>query len=146
MNRISEITISYSSEIKKENRFKITKSDDAVIYFREVWSNKMEYIEEMYLLLLNRSNEILGFLKISQGGMNATTVDPKVIFQAALKGNACGIILAHNHPSGALQPSEQDIRLTRRIKEGGGLLDIGLLDHVILSQEGYFSFADGGLL
>ena len=146
MNQIAEITINYSPSIKKEERKSIKSSDDAANYFREIWSVKMEHIEEMYLMVLNRSNEVLGYLKISMGGLHSTICDPKVIFQAALKSNASGIIIAHNHPTGNLKPSEEDIRLTRRIKEGAGLLDIGLLDHVILSQEGYFSFADGGLL
>ena len=146
MNRIAEITVNYSTYIKKDDRHKITSSREAETHFRAVWSDSMEHIEEMYLMLLNRSNEVLGYTKISMGGINATLCDPKVIFQVALKGNASGILLAHNHPSGALKPSEQDIRLTKKIKEGAGLLDMGFLDHIILSKEGCFSFADDGLI
>jgi DNA repair protein RadC len=146
MTKISEITINYSPAIKKEERVKVTKSKHAETYFREVWSNKMEYIEEIYLMLLNRSNEVLGFTKVSMGGVNSAIVDPKVIFQTALKANASAIIIAHNHCSGSLKPSEQDLRVSNKIREGAGLLDINLLDHIILSSESYFSFADDGLL
>ncbi len=147
MTVISEIQITYSPKRKKGRELpSIQSSDCCQKYFREVWSNKLEYVEEMYLLLLNRANKVLGYTKISMGGVNTTVVDPKVIFQAALKSHACGIILGHNHPSGSVKPSEQDLKLTRRIAEGASILDISLLDHIILGHETYFSFADDGLL
>ena len=146
MAKIAEIQITYSTGKKPKPIPKIQSASDSNKNFREIWSNKMEYIEEMYLMLLNRSNNILGYSKISMGGVHSTIVDPKVIFQIALKSHASGIIIAHNHPSGSLKPSEQDIRLTKRIKEAAGLLDIVLLDHLILSKEGYYSFADEGLV
>jgi DNA repair protein RadC len=83
---------------------------------------------------------------ISRGGISGTVADPKLIFAAALKASASSIILAHNHPSGSLKPSEADIRLTKKLKEGGLYLEIPVLDHIILSKEGYYSFADEGLL
>jgi DNA repair protein RadC len=89
---------------------------------------------------------VLGIYEVSTGGMTGTVADPKLIFAAALKGAACGIILAHNHPSNNLKPSISDEQLTTKIKEGGKLLDIKLLDHLIISSEGYYSFADEGLL
>jgi DNA repair protein RadC len=103
------------------------------------------------MLLLNRANKVLGIFEVSSGSATGTVADPKLVFAAAIKTNACGIILAHyvkahNHPSGNLQPSQADIDLTRRMKEGGKLLEIQLLDHVILTSEGYYSFADEGLL
>ncbi|MDQ3111769.1 MAG: JAB domain-containing protein [Bacteroidota bacterium] len=146
MQRISEISVTYNPRKKRAELPHIKKSEDVAACFREVWSNKMEYVEEMYLMLLNRSNKVLGFTKVSMGGVNATIVDPKIIFQVALKSHASGIILAHNHPSGGLKPSEQDIRLTKKIKEGAVILDISLLDHLILSKESYYSFADEGLV
>ena len=83
---------------------------------------------------------------ISLGGTAGTIADPKIIFAAAIKSNACGIILLHNHPSGNLKPSQQDLDLTRKIKAGGQILDIGVMDHLIITSEGYFSFVDEGLM
>jgi DNA repair protein RadC len=88
------------------------------------------------------AEEVLGWAKISQGGLSGTVADPKVIYQIALKSNACSIILANNHPSGNLTPGEADIHLTRKLKEAGVLLDLPVLDHLIVSSEGYYSFAD----
>jgi DNA repair protein RadC len=107
----------------------------------------IEFVEEFKILLMNRSNSVLGILEISKGGISGTVTDVRVVFQAAIKGNASGIIAAHNHPSGNLNPSESDTRLTQKLKEAGNLMDIQLLDHLILSTEGeYYSFADNGLL
>ena len=106
----------------------------------------MERVEEFMVLCLNRANRVLGYARISSGGISGTIADPKIIFQVALKSNASSIILAHNHPSGNKQPSEADIRLTRKMKDAGVLLDLPVLDHLILTSEGYHSFADEGLL
>jgi DNA repair protein RadC len=88
----------------------------------------------------------LGIFEVSSGGITGTVADPKLIFVAALKSGACGLVLSHNHPSGNLQPSQADIELTKRIKEGGKLLDIQLLDHLIITSEGYCSFSDEGII
>ena len=101
---------------------------------------------EYLVILLNRANKVLGIIEISIGGTAATIADPKVIFVAALKSAANGIIIVHNHPSGQLKPSTADIELTRKIKEGGRLLDVSVLDHLILSRDGYYSFADEGMI
>ena len=93
-------------------------------------------------MLLSRHNRVLGLVDISLGGTAGTLADPKVIFAAAIKGNASGIILAHNHPSGNLRPSQADIDLTRKLKAGGQILDIGVLDHIIITSESFFSFTD----
>lgn len=85
-------------------------------------------------------------LEVSSAGVAGTVADPKVIFAAALKASASSIILAHNHPSGQLKPSSADIALTNKIKRGGEFLDIQVLDHLILSSEGYYSFADEGMM
>jgi len=96
---------------------------------------------------MNRSNSILGLLPISRGGISGTVTDVRVIMQGALKSNASGILLAHNHPSGNITPSESDNKITQKIKEAGIIMDIQLLDHLILSTEGnYYSYADNGLL
>jgi DNA repair protein RadC len=89
---------------------------------------------------------VLGISEISTGGFAGTVADPKVIFSIALKACASSIILSHNHPSGNLKPSQADLNLTRKIKSGGELLDIAVLDHIILTSDSYFSFADEGIL
>lgn len=98
------------------------------------------------MILLNRVNRVLGIYHVSSGGIAGTIADPKLIFMAALKGSASGIILSHNHPSGNLKPSQVDLQLTKKIVEGGKLLDISVVDHLIITSEGYLSFADEGLL
>jgi DNA repair protein RadC len=102
--------------------------------------------EEFWVLLLNRSAHLIKKQKISLGGLHATLVDPKVIFKHALDAGASSLIVAHNHPSGNTTPSQQDLDLTRKLKEGGRLLDIQLLDHLIVAGKTYLSFADEGLL
>lgn len=89
---------------------------------------------------------MLGIYEVSSGGITGTVADPKLIFVAALKASACGIIISHNHPSGNLKPSRPDEDLTAKIKQAGKFLDIQVLDHVIVTSEGYYSFADEGVL
>ncbi|MGB3619508.1 MAG: DNA repair protein RadC [Catalinimonas sp.] len=103
-------------------------------------------VEEFWVLLMNRANHVTRTLRISEGGVSGTVADPKVIFKAALEEMASGVILAHNHPSGNLQPSEADRQLTRKLSDGGRMLDIVVLDHLIVSDHRYLSFADEGLL
>jgi len=143
---LAEIQVSYRTTVKASERRKITNSKDSESVFREIWSDSMELKEEFYILLLNRANKVLGWYKVSEGGMSGTVVDPKLIFSTALKGLASSIILSHNHPSGNLKPSEQDITLTKRLKQAGDLLEIPVLDHLILSNEGFYSFADEGMM
>jgi DNA repair protein RadC len=106
----------------------------------------MELVEQFKVMLTNRANKVLGICEVSTGGVSGTVADPKVVFAAAIKAGASGFILAHNHPSGNLNASQADIGLTRKMREGGKLLEIQLLDHIIMTSEGYFSFADEGLL
>ena len=143
---LAEIQVSYSTTVKANERRKITTSKDAESVLREIWSDNIELKEEFYILLLNRANKMLGWYKVSEGGIAGTVVDPKLVFSVALKGLACSIVLAHNHPSGNLQPSSQDITLTKRLKQAGELLEISVLDHLILSNEGFYSFADEGMM
>lgn len=105
-----------------------------------------ELVEHFYIILLNRNNKVVRKVKISSGGTSGTIADPKMIFKHALDNNANGMILVHNHPSGNLRPSEQDKRLTRRLVELGKLMEVPVLDHVIFTDCGYFSFADEGLM
>jgi DNA repair protein RadC len=102
--------------------------------------------EVFWMLLLNRANRLLSKVQISEGGFSGTVADPKKIFKMALERKASSIILAHNHPSGNLKPSEADIRLTRKLKSAGEMLDLPVLDHIIAGEQGYYSFSDEGTL
>lgn len=105
-----------------------------------------ESVEQVFLLLLNRTNGLIKKERVSQGGTTASVVDPKVVFRFALEQRAHSLILIHNHPSGNLQPSESDKRLTQRLQKIGRELEILLLDHLIYTDQGYFSFADEGIM
>ena len=102
--------------------------------------------EVFWLILLDRGNRLLELRKVSEGGLHGTVADPKVIFKMALDHRASSVVLCHNHPSGQLRPSEEDIRLTRKLTDGGRLLDIAIHDHLIVASSGYYSFADNGML
>lgn len=102
--------------------------------------------EEFWVLLMNRANRLIKKKRISEGGVSGTVADPKIIFKLALEELASGIIVAHNHPSGNLKPSQSDIELTKKIREGGKLMEISVLDHLIVAGRKYFSFADEGLM
>ena len=102
--------------------------------------------EEFWILFLNRSNKVINRMKLSQGGISGTVTDIRIIMKKAVEYLASGIIVCHNHPSGNLSPSEADTKITMKIKEAGSLMDIQLLDHVIISGEDYYSFADNGIV
>ncbi len=139
--------IKFSYKMKAVDRPKILRSSDIYDLLKEGWSERIEYIEEFVLLVLDRSNRVTGKVVISMGGVTGTVVDPKVIFQYALLSNACAIVIAHNHPSGNLNPSQADINLTKKINEAARFHEIVLLDHLIMTNDnGYYSFADEGVL
>jgi len=102
--------------------------------------------EEFWILLLNRANRVIGRERISSEGVSGTIVDARIIFKSAIEHTASGVILAHNHPSGNLNPSQADLKLTKRLKESGKLLDINILDHLIITDNGYYSMADEGVM
>jgi DNA repair protein RadC len=144
---VAEIELSYKSKVKPSLRPKISGSKDASDILKHSWDfSKIELIEQFKVLFVNRANRVLCILEHSTGGISGTVADPKLIFVAALKAGASGIILCHNHPSGNLTPSQEDRSLTKRIGEGCKLLEIQLLDHIVLTSESYYSFADEGLL
>lgn len=143
--KLPEIRLSYRRGT--ETIVKIEKAEDAYKVFSTIYDNNtIDYIECSYALFLNRANNTIGWLKLSQGGTCGTIVDVKVLFATALKCGASGIIVSHNHPSGNLKPSEQDRKLTAKMVEVGKLLDILLLDHLIVTSEGFYSFANQGVL
>jgi|SRR6185312_4885733 len=144
------ITIAAALELSKRRRQaevkekeKIGGSKDVYEYFHHLADLRNE---EFWVMYLNRANKIISAQKISQGGITGTVADTRIIFKIALDHFACAIILCHNHPSGNLTPSEEDKTLTKKIKQAGQILDINTLDHLIISDAGYFSFADEGML
>ena len=126
------------------NRKRIGCSGDAFEIFQMHLGDAV--YEQFMMILLNRANDVMRTVNISEGGMTGTVADPKKIFKMALENNAAAIILGHNHPSGNLKPSESDIKLTRKIKEAGILLEMDVHDHIILGPDKYFSFADEGMM
>ena len=147
MLQVAEVELVYRSKVKASERPLISSSFDAYTLLKELWDDgKMDLVEQFKVLFLNRANRVLSLFNVSSGGITGTVADPRLIYTAALKQNAVSLILSHNHPSGSLKPSRQDEELTQKIKGAGAFLDIKVLDHVILSSEGYYSFADEGLL
>jgi DNA repair protein RadC len=144
---IPEFDIKLKTKMKPSELFTITNSADVAMVARQCFDADMiDWIESFVVVALNRHNKVLGFFKVSQGGVTGTVADPRVIFQFALLCNATGLVLAHNHPSGQVQPSSADIELTRKIVEAGKVLDVRVMDHVVVSSESYYSFADEGML
>ena len=141
-----KVRIVYSKNIKPGEKLTIGTSFDAYKVFKEIWSNQIETREEMIILLLDRSNTVLGYDKLSMGGITGTVADLRLIFSVALNTLATSIIMSHNHPSGNISPSQSDIDLTKKVKEAGKIMDIQLLDHLIITNNSYYSFADEGLL
>ncbi|MBS1735172.1 MAG: JAB domain-containing protein [Bacteroidetes bacterium] len=147
VNKVAEIELVYKSAVKASERPKISSSKTAYELFLKYWDeNKLEFVEEFKVILLNRSNKVLGICSLTTGGVAGTIADPKLVFTTALKANASYVMIAHNHPSGNLKPSKADEELTLKIREAGKFLDLFLLDHLIITAEGYYSFADEGLI
>ena len=144
---VSEVELIYKTNIKPSERIKIEDSKKVYEVLKTVYDyNKIEHKESFYAMYLNRATKILAVILISEGGTSACLVDVKLIFQAALKLNASGIILSHNHPSGQLQPSSADIQITNKVKEAAKLLEMQVIEHIIVTPEDdkYYSFADNG--
>jgi DNA repair protein RadC len=147
LNKVAEIELVYKSKVKPSERPRITSTKEAYQILLQTWdANKIDFVEQFKVVLMNKAHRVLGIYELSSGGISGTVADPKLVFMAALKSNACCLILSHNHPSGNLKPSHADEALTRKIYEAGKLLDIQVIDHVIVTSEGYYSFADEGLL
>lgn len=141
--QVAEIELVYKRGCKASERPQINKAEQAYRLLLDQWDeNKLEFVEQAKMLLLNKANRVLGITNLSTGGIAGTIVDPKLVFVTALKANASAIILAHNHPSGNLNPSSQDQRMTRQMMEAGRLLDIQVIEHLIITDEGFYSFAE----
>ena len=122
----------------------LKSSDESADFIRNFYGDDLEIYESMFILMLNKKNDTIGYAKISQGGICGTVVDVRLVAKYAVDSLATSVILAHNHPSGNTKPSEQDKAITSKIKNALELLDITLLDHIILTIDNYYSFADNG--
>lgn len=139
---ISEYSLKYTKS--KIQKTKVTTSESASNVIRQFYFDDINIYESFFILLLNRANNTTGFAKISQGGTAGTCVDIKIIAKYAVESLSYSVIICHNHPSGNITPSETDINITKKIKDVLLLLDIKLIDHIILSENTYYSFADNG--
>ncbi|HJU45464.1 MAG TPA: JAB domain-containing protein [Chitinophagaceae bacterium] len=145
--QVAEIELVYRTNGYPIKQPVVNSSKKAYKILCQHWDrNKIELVEQFKVMLLSRSLKVLGILNLSSGGITGSIADPRLIFAAALKAGACNIILAHNHPSGSFQPSETDIELSCEIKAIGSLLKIKLLDHLLVTREGYCSLADKGYI
>jgi DNA repair protein RadC len=144
---VAEVELIYKSRVKPSERPLVNSSSKCYQLLLQTWDeNKIDFIEQFKVLLLNRCNRVLAIYELSTGGITGTVADERLVMTAALKANAVAVILSHNHPSGNLKPSRPDVELTAKIKEAGKYLDIQVLDHVIVTSEWYFSFADEEVL
>lgn len=145
--KVCEVQITYKPNFNPTDRPQISSSKQCYNILMQHWNlGLINFLEEFKIVLLSRSNRVLGLVDISMGGVSGTYIDPKIVFVAALKANASGLILVHNHPSGNLRPSEADIKLTQKIKDGAKLLEIEIHDHLIISENSYCSMADDGII
>ncbi len=144
--QVSEVKITYHPKVKASERVRIYSSADVYKLLIDNFYDRdtIEHKESFKVVLLNQANKVLGVSSISEGGISETIADIRIILQAAILSNASGIILSHNHPSGNLTPSKEDNSLTQRVKESAQIMRISLLDHLIVSNETYYSFADEG--
>ncbi|MDX1829260.1 MAG: JAB domain-containing protein [Lutibacter sp.] len=147
-NKVNEIKISYKENITTSKSNAIKSSTDAGKLLFEHWDKNTIGLQEAFkVLLLNNSNKTKGVYQLSSGGITGTVVDIRILFAIILKSLSVGIIIAHNHPSGKLKPSEADKQLTDKIKKAAAFFDVKVLDHLIITPDGsFYSFSDNGLL
>ncbi|MFK7031925.1 JAB domain-containing protein [Flavobacterium oreochromis] len=144
-NILEEIQVSYSTNCRVKTKVNCANSVYELLLSH--WNHDIIQLQEEFkVLLLNRTNNVIRIYNLSKGGNAGTIVDIKLLFAVALKCNAAAIIISHNHPSGNLKPSEQDIMITKKIKKVGELMEIKLFDHLIVTKFGYYSFANEGIL
>ena len=145
--KAAEVELVYHTKQDLRTVPKINSSDEAAQILHNIWNpDTIEMQEEGKVLLLNRCSRILGVYSAFKGGTTGCVIDIKLVFAAALKANASGIIFAHNHPSGNKNPSNADNKLTQKIHDAAKVLDIEFLDHLIITKHGHFSFADEGIM
>jgi DNA repair protein RadC len=141
--QISEIELHYKNRCKASERPQVFKAEEAYKIFLNHWDeNKLDFIEQAKVMLLSRANRVLGICNVSSGGTVGTVIDTRLVFVTAIKANATSIILAHNHPSANQLPSNADKVITKQITEAGKYLGVDLRDHIIVTSEGFYSFAE----
>ena len=146
-NQLPQIKVSFHPKQPVSQRLKVASSRDVYELVLTLWNHDTIYLfEEFLCLYLDRKNSVIGYRFMCRGSSTGTVVDLRLILALALNVSACGIILAHNHPSGNLKPSNEDLRITKKIQESSIVMDIKLLDHLIISTESYYSFSDEGNL
>jgi DNA repair protein RadC len=146
-NSIPEIELLYTPPVDILTSPRILDSESAYWQFIDTWNKaKLEFIEQFKVLVLNRAHRVLGICTLSTGGLSSTIIDIRLLFAVALKSNASAIIVAHNHPSGELTPSKNDIIITKRIYDAGKILDIEVLDHLIINKQSFYSFKNEGAI
>ena len=128
------------------NKVKITAVAESYDFIKQFYGDDLEIFESVFILMLDKNNNTIGYSKISQGGVAGSVVDIKIICKYAIDSFASGVILAHNHPSGSLKPSSQDLNITKRVAEALKVFDVTLLDHLIITSESYFSFAENDII
>lgn len=145
--KVAEVELVYKTKVKASERPKVSSSKDIYDVLKQVWDeNKIDMLEEFKVIFLNRGNRVIGVYDASSGGITGTVADPRLILAAAIKSLSVSIVLSHNHPSGNLKPSRADEELTLKIKEAAKYHDIRVIDHIIITSEAYYSFADEGLI
>ena len=143
--QVSEIEITYKNKTPYHDRLRIDTPWMAYDVLQSTWdAGKIELLEQFKILLLDHSCNCLGISEVGSGGMSDVTIDPKIVFATALQAKATRLILAHNHPSGVLRPSEADLLTTRRMVKAGQILDLPVVDHLIITPQGYYSFSEHG--
>lgn len=145
-NYLREIKISMEKKDGDFEKFKINSSYESAKFFRAQMGDSIEIYETVMVLYLNNSLETMGWQKISQGGINSSVVDIRIVMSTAMKLLASAILICHNHPSGSLKPSHSDIKITKELQEAGKILHVQILDHVIITENSHFSFADECLM
>ena len=147
LQQVSEIQLSYSNPMAKNERFTIASSQDAYEILRPFYlDGQIELCERFFVAYLNKANEVLGVIELSKGGVAGTVVDMKILMATALKSLSSALVISHNHPSGTMSASRADMTMTQKIKEAAQLLDITLLDHLIITKESYYSMADDSII
>lgn len=142
-----EVKLVYHNKTKAKDRPKLSNSNSVYQVFINSWDkDQISLLEEFKIALVDRQLRLMSIASISSGGTTGTVVDPKIVFALALRRRANSIFLAHNHPSGNLKPSQEDIRLTENLSKAGSFLDIKILDHIIVTPDGYYSMSNEGLM
>lgn len=147
LSTVAEVTLSYRPKIKVSQRPQVKSSKDIYHVLKNFWNeDHIELRETFFVILLNNHFKVMGIVEMSNGGFHGVVVEMKMVFGVALKACASSIVVAHNHPSGNIRPSSQDIQITTKLKAAGDLLELPVQDHLIVSPEGYCSLADEGYM